>query len=494
MPALAAVVVLPVLIITSQAKFDGLYGQDPYAYFDYATGPLQEALLAGQPPPPFFWPPGFPLLVSVMSFVFGPRPIAGQLVSLLTGALTPFFTYLLAREVWIYPRGRVVGPLLAGLICAFTGQLWQSSAVVMADTTGLAFATFGAFAVIRYGNKQGAQSGWLVIAAGSFAFAILTRWAYALPAIPASLYALTILMKSSCRTALKQAAGALGIIGIILSPLVLSMISQWDLAGLDRSAFIGDLEIYRWELATVLQRTHFTTDGWLSYRFSNGLYYALAPAHKYYFTPLLAFFLLPGIRAALQSREIKTYLFLVGWPGLVYAFHAGTPWQNLRFTLAYLPPLAVLVATGFIGVRDRLPDRLRPAISIPLIAGLVFMAIGGWNLTTNLIQRNANDLDTANWVEDKLPPGSQLITQGLTLTISHNTPIETHEIFLLDQTSLQVLLAENQRTYLLLDLENIERQWAGKTPSRLYHTMVDQGALVKIGDYQGYILFEVESD
>ena len=38
--------------------FDGLYGQDPYAYYAYAVGPLTAALRQWQPVPPFFWPPG----------------------------------------------------------------------------------------------------------------------------------------------------------------------------------------------------------------------------------------------------------------------------------------------------------------------------------------------------------------------------------------------------------------------------------------------------
>src|SRR3954447_22455836 len=80
--------------------FDGLYGQDPYAYYDYAVGPLRTALLHLSPPPPFFWPPGYPLFVALASLVVGIAPQAGQLVSLTCGALAAVFTLRLAREVW----------------------------------------------------------------------------------------------------------------------------------------------------------------------------------------------------------------------------------------------------------------------------------------------------------------------------------------------------------------------------------------------------------
>jgi len=43
--------------------FDGLYGQDPYSYHDYAIE-LRAALGAGHAPPPYFWPLGYPLLVA----------------------------------------------------------------------------------------------------------------------------------------------------------------------------------------------------------------------------------------------------------------------------------------------------------------------------------------------------------------------------------------------------------------------------------------------
>ena len=61
--ALVLLLGLPILLVGMAVlpRFDGLYGQDPFAYYDYATGPLRSALLALQLPPPFTWPPGYPL-------------------------------------------------------------------------------------------------------------------------------------------------------------------------------------------------------------------------------------------------------------------------------------------------------------------------------------------------------------------------------------------------------------------------------------------------
>src|SRR5258708_247038 len=88
--------------------FDGLYGQDPFAYFGYAIGPLRAPLLSLKPWPPFFWPPGFPLLITLGSLLFGASPLVGQWISLLAGSLVPAFTYALAREIWLDLQGSTV--------------------------------------------------------------------------------------------------------------------------------------------------------------------------------------------------------------------------------------------------------------------------------------------------------------------------------------------------------------------------------------------------
>ncbi|MFN8542390.1 MAG: hypothetical protein U0232_33545, partial [Thermomicrobiales bacterium] len=100
-PALVALIPLILLIPALYAlarHFDGLYGQDPFAYYDYAIGPLRAALAQPALPPPYYYPPGYPLLVTLATYLVGTRPLAGQLVSLLAGALVPLLTALLAHE------------------------------------------------------------------------------------------------------------------------------------------------------------------------------------------------------------------------------------------------------------------------------------------------------------------------------------------------------------------------------------------------------------
>src|SRR5712692_11447556 len=172
---LASLLVLPAAGLTLSRGFDGLYGQDAYAYFDYATVSVRRSIEHLAPLEAFFWPPGYPLVVALASFFFGPSALAGQVVRLVVGALVPVFTALLVRELW---PDDVPLALLSGALVALCGQLWQSSIVVMADTTGLALATFAAYALMRYGRTG--HLAWLLVAAAAIAYATLTRWIYGL--------------------------------------------------------------------------------------------------------------------------------------------------------------------------------------------------------------------------------------------------------------------------------------------------------------------------
>jgi len=103
-------------LIAWRHRFDGLYGQDPFAYYAYAVGPLRESLAHGRPLPPLYWPPGYPLLIIVVASLIGTTPFAGQVVSLLAGAAVPTLTAWLAWEVIGKSQDDIWTPALAGLL------------------------------------------------------------------------------------------------------------------------------------------------------------------------------------------------------------------------------------------------------------------------------------------------------------------------------------------------------------------------------------------
>jgi len=520
---------LPILFVGLAVlpRFDGLYGQDPYAYYDYATGPLREALLQLQLPPPFTWPPGYPLLVALASLLLETTPLAGQIVSLLAAALVPVFTALLAYEVWSRRLDRVIEsqgagkwgpssgyhvsrftfhtvPLLAGLLAALVGQLWQSSVVVMADATGLAAATLGMWALARYGRDDATPFSltWLLLAAVALAFAILARWAYALVAIPATAYAVLLLARQERRRALGHGLAAALVVVAVLSPMWLPALRTWAAAGGEALPFAVDLHVYSWSPLNALRREFVTADGLLSYRWPNGLWYALAPAHRFYFTPLLAPLLLPGLWAVLRRRAAAPLLLLVGWAAVITLFHAGAPWQNFRFNLAHLPALAILLAIGAATTANWLAGRLQNGaarrlalllLAGYLLAGMLLMAYGGRALTRGFIDRKNADLALVRQVEAAVLPDADLVTFGLTLTFQHSSHLPTYEIFYLDEPALAALTRSGRPLYLLLDLENVQRQWVGRPPEVNYRWLQENTTLRPSAALAPYTLFEVQN-
>jgi hypothetical protein len=478
--------------------FDGLYGQDPFAYFEYATGPMRESLLALQAPPPFFWPPGYPLAVAVASLVVGPEPLAGQIVSLLAGALVPIFTWLLAREIWpARGDGRAVlslhVPLIAGLLVAFTGQLWQSSVVVMADTLGIACATAGVWALARYGRRG--HLSWLLLAAALLAGATLTRWIYGVVGVPCVVYALhAAFRQSGHRVALWHAGAAVGVVAAILAPVLAGAASDVLRQNAGLAPFAGNFQVYRWSPLGPFQREFLSVaDGRLIYGQPTGLYYALAPARWAFFTPILAPLILPGAWAVYRRRAAAPALLLLGWAVSVYVFHAGAGYQNFRFTLAYLPPLAILAAIGAQQVTDILGRGRRTVVVAACAFGacLTLMAAAGVHTTRTLIANRDRDIQVVRWAEARTPDDATIVTFGLTSTFRRYSGRPALELYDQDSARLAALLDLGGPVFLLVAPAHLEGQWAQESPGRNVRWLECGPGVARVGSMHDYTLFRV---
>jgi 4-amino-4-deoxy-L-arabinose transferase-like glycosyltransferase len=480
---LGLVLAVPSAWLALRRGFDGLYGQDAYAYFDYGTASVRQSLLHLAPLEPFFWPPGYPVLVALASMAVGPSALAGQAVSLLMGALVPVFTALLVRELW--PHNGVIA-VVAGLLVAVCGQLWQSSIVVMADTTGLALATLSAWALVRYA-RQGHVI-WLLIASAALAYATLARWIYGLVGIPFAIYALYALPRAK---ALQHALAGVTVAAVLLLPVLgpplLGLLSHPS----EPAAFAGNLQVYSWSPINAFRRDFFTADGHLAYQVVNGIYYAIAPANLAFFGPFLALWIPVGLWSALREWRRTTLLLIVGWAGVVYAFHAGAAWQNFRFTLAYLPPLAILVAAGVHWAWRRFDRRVGVLLAVCCALGVLTTASAGVRLVTGFIDRKDADLALVRWVEAQTPPTARLLSFGPSLTFRHYSALPTSDLFDLTPADVSSMLATPAPTYVLIDESNIQEQWLGQAPSNNVLRLRAQPGLVQLGIQGSYTLFRV---
>ena len=469
--------------LAASRGFDGLYGQDAYAYFDYSTTSVRQSILHLQPLEAFFWPPGYPLLVALTSLVIGPAPLAGQLISLLMGALVPVLTWLLARE--LFPANPVIA-VLAGVMVAVCGQLWQSSVVVMSDTTGLALATFSAWALVRYASSG--RGVWLVAACAALAYATLARWIYGIVALPFAVYVVWLLIER--RRLPSEVLIAVAVAALILLPFVGPPIIGLFAHPGEPAAFAGNFQVYSWSPLNALRHDFFTADGHLEYAVPNGVYYAIAPANLAFFGPLLAVWIPVGLWATRHWPD-RTALLILGWAASVYAFHAGAPWQNFRFTLAYLPPVAILAAAGLEWAWRRLPRGARLAVPACAAIGLLIATFGGVRLVERFVDTKDQELALVHWVQAQAPPGADLFTFGPTLAFRHYSAIPTFDLFDLSSSDVRAILGEAAPHYLLVDEASVETQWLGQPPSANFHLLRDGPGLSQLGERDGYTLYRV---
>ena len=297
---------------------------------------------------PFFWPPGYPLLVALASIARRARaPLAGQAVSLLMGALVPVFTALLARE--LLPRelrlaaaGRPAGRRCAASSGNRASSSWptrpasrwppsapgRSSATPAAGKPALAARSpaprwrtpcWRAGSTAWSASRSPLYALWALPARHARARRPARRWlpwpSPRRPAGPGPGTAAARPAQPSVRPGdlRRQPAGLLVVAAERAAARFLhrrrpSRVRAAQRRLLRRGA--GQPGVLR-TAARALDRRR----------------------------PV-------GRRPRAGARP--TLLLIVGWAAIVYAFHAGAPWQNFRFTLAYLPPLAILVAAGLV--------------------------------------------------------------------------------------------------------------------------------------------------
>jgi len=428
--------------------FDGLYGQDAFAYYDYALQ-LRASLMQGQSVPAFFWPIGFPLhIVSAMALM-GATPFAAQLASLIAGVLIAPMTYGLTHEI-----SSTRAAWLAGAATVVSGQLFISSLSIMSDATAALWATLSALCVARYARTL--KWRWFTLAVLTLSLATITRWAMAILAVPWTIAVLSTWRQHRTRMNWRPAAFSIvsaGLIGVAL-------IGGQLLSG----SHTGDLRVVGWDLANVLRRDVVNTDGTFHYTWPMALYYAEPLFHPTYLSPLLLPLMLIGawsLRRA--SGAIKSVL--LGWPLIMYVMLIGVAWQNPRFAMAYVPPLAAWAGVGYDALQRRAAQSgWRCALTMLIVIALLGAGLWSYRLTTDFIERKDADLARVESVAADVPTDATVLSFGLTAMLDHYTSLTVREIYNETPVSLTNLLNDSSALYVVIDETNLAAQWAGKTP------------------------------
>ncbi len=445
--------------------FDGLYGQDAYAYYNFAND-----LRAGNLLKPFFWPLGYPALLALGFAVFGSAALTAQGISLLLGALLSTFVYVLARQVGARPSGA----LAAGLIVAVSGQAIQSSFVAMADIPALAWAAVSAILLLAYLRTDALR--WIIASALALAAACVTRWLY-LALIPVWGAAVLLAWRGVRLRPLLAAAGAAAL--IFVPQAFVSLHSPFPV--LDHAWVEG------WSPANYFASTFDNVDGHFQYAQINALFYAQPYDAPYFIAPVFAPFALVGVWAL---RRQRTYLvILLGWALLPYLFLAGIPYQNIRFPLIVVPGVAVLAGLGL----ETLVRRRVVFVAI-VIAGTALSFYASCPILQTFVASQANDKRAVQWALDHIPPDARLYTFELTEPLKAYGAFEVRELYNETPDTIDAQLNDARPSYLFVNVWTIEHQWAGRELDITYrwlNTSVGLDYLDRVGNY---LLFRIRNE
>jgi hypothetical protein len=492
--------------------FNGLYGQDAYAYFDFALE-LRHALIEWRLPEPFFWPLGYPALLMMMFSVFGASAGVGQVLNVLLGCLLPVLAYLLARQA----GSRWFGGLVAGLLMAFCGQAIQSSIVVMADIPALFWATLSAVLLNLYlrqppplnqptelnanGRPHRVSSTFeyvLIISALCLTFAGITRWLYF---GLAPLWTWLVLIHWRGKIRWWDSIAVLAVVLLLLIPQ-LAYSRTTPFPTLNHAWVVG------WSPLNAVRQLFINDDGQFAYAYSNWRFYAAPLLDAYYMSPVFVPFMLIGLWV-LWRQGVKGYvpiMMLLGWVLLPYLFLIGIPYQNIRFPLIVVPVVVVLVGMGmdalwhfgymntkkpFLPSTNKLPMRLlRFTVLVAISTGIGHTFKASEANIGAFIHNQQQDKAIATWVNEQLPADATLYTFGLTLTLQHETPFTVYELYY--ETPESLAAKRSQTDYLLLNLWVIENQWQGREPYIAYHWLNDNRGLIRLERYGNYTLFRMD--
>lgn len=466
-------------------QFDGLYGQDPFAYLHQAVAISQALPARHLPPLDFFWPNGYPLLVAAVMPLVGRIALAGQLTALVCGALLSPLVYLLVQALVDSPTNRRAG-LLASLIVAVAGQPVLSSVAVMADMPALFWGTLSVWLTTRAVNAR-ATPFYLAAAGAALGLAIITRWIYGLLVLALAGYLIFQWRRTkTIRWWLSLPAVAAGAL-VLLPQLWLSLHHP---AGLAHRWLMG------WRPLNFFMREFDNIDGHYHYLLPPGIFYAQPAGHPAYIFPLLG---LAGVWGGWQlwrARRWDALILLLGWAGPVYLFLAGIPFQNFRFGLTLYPPLVVLSALGTDHLLTRAEKRGPWSRRLAWSAiGLSLAGMLAWSvpMLDNFLTTQNHSKTIARQVEQALPAHAPVLAFGLTLTLQHYTTLNVLELFYQDDQSLAAWLQHSAPFYLLLDVTNIAEQWPGKIPEHNYNWLKQNATLTTVASFPPYTLFKVDS-
>ena len=338
------------LVVRLVTGFDGLVGQDPYAYAAH-TAAVKEAILGGPRPGPFFWPVGYPLVGAALALVGAPAAVVLQLVS-----AAAWLAAVIAGVALLSPAGEPArrGDAAYWVVAfALAPYVLRSSLMVMSDALAVTGVLWCLVCAVRW--LEGGSPRWLVAAGGLAGAAVAVRWAAA-PVLAPMLLVLGV-QAARRRRLVALAGAALAGAACFLPQTVLA-----GPAGLrpDHPFLAG------WSPLNAVRLELTSSEGVQRVAIPSLVAVTAAPVHPGYFVfGLLA---LPWLRRR-DLGGVAPRLALAGFAAGA-AFLAGLPIASPRFALLVEPLALIALAPAWRRLLDAAARRARwaPAVLLTAVA------------------------------------------------------------------------------------------------------------------------------
>jgi hypothetical protein len=483
--ALTTLGVAAVAYLLARYPYDGMYGQDTYAYYGQALAWWRE--MRSDPPPEFAfytsqafrWPVGYHLHV-MLGFLFGGTgPWGGWALNLAMMALCPTLVYTLVRGLFPdIPRiTRLIAGTLAGGLLLASGTYMRFGLSLMADVPALFWGLIGLNAAVRAwppnGGTRENRRGWALLSGLALGLAVLNRYGALLLLPP--LFAYLIVRRRTGRV--EPQVGALRSAGLAFAGFVVALLPQVAYlltheSGAGYSAFISD-----WSPSNLFASTLSSTDGTLTYGMPMLAFFVVTPlisAEAGFLSLSLLPALVVGSVYVCRARAWPAPAFLfVWWLGSVLLY-SGTPYQAHRFVILYLPALTIIIGLGvayssrvFLGTNA---PRLLRACALLLVLSAGAGVVHGWLGVERWVGTHANfkreEQAVLALVRDAaqggLPP--HLVAFGQTAALHHYTGWPALDLYNHDRDSLAPFLAASRPRLIIVPEDSLRTQWVG-TPT-----------------------------
>lgn len=453
-------------VIASQLlNFDGRYGQDPYAYTDYAIA-LKKYIISGERPGPFFWPVLYPAAGCILSFIVPDMALSLQLISALSLGIIVIYGRGIIKM--IYPSGSSFAwayMLIFGLLSPY---MFRFGITVMADCFSVAMFIMGVYYSFRF-NKS---SHWLNLIPG-FLFlgmSVMTRYAMGIIVLPFIFYIFYSAWKMNH-----------GLVKAFLCSilLIIPIIPHLLLRTNDPFKFVEHPWLMNWSALNYFRRSFQTADGSSSNPLPNIIYALLGLFHPRYF--IISFpLILIGLKKMVLNKETQVVIVAI----LIYLlFIAGIPFQNNRFLLPGLPLLIIISFPSIMYCANLLGSKISTFGWSGIIAfQLLLTGIGLWPVW----KRYTFEQSIVGYCKQFSPATIYSLDMDICLR-GRNYPGKVENLY------LQYYENPDSNSILLINPHNVENQWKNMMPEKNWSHIKSNYQLTLLRSFNyGWEVYRIE--